>query len=118
MTEDKSSIETLLKSYESALNAGNTNASMDLFGTEPVLMIQNSPATTGRDAVQRQIEQTYKAVKFDVHFAVHEIEIQKDLAWARTSHPRGNQLWIFRRENGEWKVHRYMAAANSPPQAS
>jgi ketosteroid isomerase-like protein len=118
MTEDKSSIETLLKSYETALNAVDTNAIMDLLGASPIFMIQNSQATAGRDAVRKQTDQTFKAIKFDVHFTLHEAEIQGDLAWARTSHPKGNQLWIFQRENGKLKVHRYMAAANSPPPAS
>lgn len=115
MTEEKKEIENLLKDYESALNTGDTDSSMKLFGANPILIIQNSPATIGRVAVRTQTAGTFKAIKFDVHFSLHEFETQGDIAWARTSHPKGNQLWILHREDGKWKVHRYMAAANSPP---
>ena len=69
--EDKSSIETLLKSHKTALNAGDTNAIMDLLGVNPGYIIQNSRATVGRDAVRKQTDQTFKAVKFDVHLTLH-----------------------------------------------
>jgi ketosteroid isomerase-like protein len=119
MTNEKEKeIETLLRSYETALDAVDTNSIMDLLGTNPVFIIQNSPAQVGRDTIRKQTDQTFKATKFDIHFNVQEVEILGDLAWARTSHPRGNQLWIFHRENDKWKVHRYSAAANSPPQTS
>lgn len=116
--EKEKEIETLLRSYETALDAGDTKAIMNLLGANPVFIIQNSQAQVGRDTIRNQTDQTFKAIKFDVHFTLHEVEIQGDTAWARTSHPRGNQLWIFHRENSKWKVHRYSAAANSPPQAS
>ena len=111
---EEDAIEALIKSYETALNAGDTDAIMDLLGASPVYLIQNAPATVGRDPVRKQTEQTFKTVKFAVRFAVHEVETRGDLAWARSSHAKGNQLWIFHLENGKWKVHRYMAAANSP----
>jgi hypothetical protein len=29
-----------------------------------------------------------------------------------------NELFIFRREQGQWKIHRYMFAAANPPAAN
>jgi uncharacterized protein (TIGR02246 family) len=129
---DKTSIETLLKSYETALNAGDANAIMDLLVENPIFIQQNAQPVIGRDLFRKTTEQTFKTIKFDEHFTLHEVEISGDQAWARTSASvkirnlasgketvgGGNQLWVFTREDGGWKVRSYMAAASSPPPAS
>jgi len=61
-------------------------------------------------------------------FEVHEIEEAGDSGWARTSSAGrtrilaagvevtegNNELFIFRREGGEWRIHRYLFATNQP----
>lgn len=122
------SIESILRSYEAALNANATDAILDLYGLEPVFMPQHAPALVGREAVRAGYEQVFATIKLDVRFEIHEIEEAGDWAWARTSSAGrtrilaagidaaegNNELFVFRREKGTWKIHRYLFATNQP----
>jgi uncharacterized protein (TIGR02246 family) len=129
MVAKYASVESLLKAYESALNASDTAAVMDIFGANPIFMPQNAPPMVGRDAVRKAYEMVFKGLKLDVRFTVHEVETVGDTAWARTSSqgrqkflatgkdaPEGNnEMYIFKREDGGWKMHRYLFAEALPP---
>jgi ketosteroid isomerase-like protein len=122
-------ITNLLKAYEKALNTSDTNAAMALYGSEPIFMAQNAPAFVGRDAVQRSYQHIFETIKLNVVFTIHEIVEMGDLAYARTtsagqqevlaahtkSKEANNELFIFRREEGQWKIHRYLFATSNPP---
>ena len=122
------SIQALLRSYEAALNSNATETILDQYGSEPVFMPQHAPALIGRDAVRAGYEQVFATIKLDVRFEIHEVEEAGDWAWARTSSAGrtrilaadvevsegNNELFVFRRENGEWKIHRYLFATNQP----
>ena len=122
------SIQSLLRSYETALNTGAIEAIVDLYGSEPVFMPQHAPALVGRDAVRAGYEQVFATIKLDVRFEIHEVEEAGDHAWARTSSTGrtkvlatgeevaegNNELFIFRREHGVWKIHRYLFATTQP----
>lgn len=127
--EDKSSIEKLLKSYETALNTVDVKAALDLYGANPVFMPPNFQAIAGRDAVSRAYDQALKGSRrLNEHFTIHEVEVIGDVAWAHVSsavrirnlatgnetEAGSNQLYILRRENGEWKIHRYMYCPSRP----
>jgi len=43
---------------------------------------------------------------------------QEVLATHKISREANNELFIFRREQGQWKIHRYMFAAANPPAAN
>ena len=121
-------IQALLRSYEAALNSNATETILGLYGSEPVFMPQHAPALIGRDAVRAGYEQVFATIKLDVRFDIHEIEEAGDWAWARTSSAGrtrilaagvevsegNNELFVFRRKNGEWKIHRYLFATNQP----
>ena len=61
-------------------------------------------------------------------FEVHEVEETGDWAWARTSSAGrarilaagldvtegNNELFVFRREGGDWRIHRYLFSTNQP----
>lgn len=122
------SIQSVLQSYEIALNTNAVDTILGLYGSEPVFMPQHAPALVGRAAVQAGYEQVFATIKLDVHFEIHEVEEHGDTAWARTSSSGrtqilaagvevtegNNELFIFRRESGEWKIHRYLFATNQP----
>ena len=122
------SIQSVLRSYEAALNANAIDTILDLYGSEPVFMPQHAPALVGRDAVRAGYEQVFATIKLDVRFEIHEVEEAGDSAWARTSSAGrtkilaagaqvaegNNELFIFRRENGAWKIHRYLFATTQP----
>ncbi len=122
------SIQTVLQRYETALNHNDIDAILDLYGRDPVFMPQHAPALVGRAAVRAGYEQVFASIKLAIRFDVHEAEEAGDWAWARTSsagrttilsagievNEGNNELFVFRRESGEWKIHRYLFSTNQP----
>jgi uncharacterized protein (TIGR02246 family) len=118
------SIEQVLRAYESALNANDVASILDLYSAAPVFMPQGAPALMGRDAVRAGYDHVFDTLKLDVRFTVHEIEEVGDRAWARTSSAGrtrllatgtevdegNNELFVFSREGGAWRIHRYLFA--------
>ena len=121
-------IQSVLESYETALNGNDIETILGLFGSEPVFMPQHAPALIGREAVRAGYEHVFNTIKLSVHFDIHEVQEAGDWAWARTSsagrtrilaagievQEGNNELFIFRRENFVWKIHRYLFATNQP----
>jgi len=121
-------IQTVLQSYETALNGNDTDAILQLYSREPIFMPQNAPALIGAGAVRAGYEQVFASIRLNVRFTVHEIEEHGDWAWVRTSSAGrtrilandaeiaegNNELFVFKRENGAWKIHRYLFATNQP----
>ena len=122
------SIQSIIKSYETALNGNDIETILSLYGSEPVFMPQHAPALAGRDTVRAGYEYVFSTIKLNVLFNIHEVEEAGDWAWVRTSSSGSarvldanievtegnNELFVFRRENGEWKIHRYLFATNRP----
>ncbi|HEJ1851058.1 TPA: nuclear transport factor 2 family protein [Pseudomonas aeruginosa] len=121
-------IQSILQSYETALNANDIDATLDLYGEAPVFMPQHAPALVGREAVRAGYQQVFASIKLQIRFDIHEVEVIGDWAWARTSSAGrtrllvedveiaegNNELFVFRREHGHWKIHRYLFATNQP----
>jgi ketosteroid isomerase-like protein len=125
-------ITNLLKAYEKALNTSDTKAAMALYGSDPIFMAQNAVAFIGRDSVRASYQHIFEALKLNVVFSIHEIVEMGDLAYGRTtsagqqealaahttSKEANNELFIFRKEGGHWKIHRYLFATSNPPAAN
>ncbi len=121
-------IQSVIESYETALNGNQIETILGLFGSEPVFMPQHAPALVGRQAVRAGYEQVFATIKLSVHFDIHEVQEAGDWAWARTSsagltrilatgievREGNNELFVFRREDSVWKIHRYLFATNQP----
>jgi uncharacterized protein (TIGR02246 family) len=121
-------IEDLIKKYETALNANDLETILALYGRDPVFMPQHAPALVGRQAVRAGYVGVFETIKLNIAFDVHEIQETGDWAWARTSSAGrtkvlgagveiaegNNELFVFRREDGEWRIHRYLFATNQP----
>ena len=122
------SIQNVLQRYETALNNNDIDTILGLYGRDPVFMPQHAPALVGRAAVRAGYEQVFASLKLAIRFDIHEVEEVSDWAWARTSsagrthmlaagievNEGNNELFVFRRENGEWKIHRYLFATSQP----
>jgi len=122
------SVQSVLQSYEAALNSNDIDTILSLYGREPVFMPQHAPALVGRDAVRAGYEQVFATIKLDVSFTIHEVEEVGAWAWARTSSAGrtrilavdaevaegNNELFVFRREDGAWKIHRYLFSTTQP----
>ncbi len=125
-------ITNLIWAYENALNSHDPKAVMALYGSDPIFIPQNTEAFIGREAVQARYQQGSQTIKVNVVFTIHEIVEMGDLAYGRTtsagqqevlathkiSREANNELFVFRREQGQWKIHRYMFAAANPPAAN
>ena len=123
-------IQEVIAKYESALNASSADDVLKLYGDNPTFMPQHAPAQVGRAAVKQAYDNVFKTIKLDVKFSTHEVEVLGDTAWARTStagktkiladnvvvNEGNNELFIFKKENGDWKIHQYLFATNQPRQ--
>jgi uncharacterized protein (TIGR02246 family) len=121
-------IETLIEKYRQALNANDIDTILGLYGRDPVFMPQHAPAMIGRNAVRAAYKNVFDTIKLDIAFSIHEVEEIGDVAWARTSsagrtrilaagievNEGNNELFVFRKEGGEWKIHRYLFATTQP----
>ncbi|MGE3177346.1 MAG: nuclear transport factor 2 family protein [Vicinamibacterales bacterium] len=124
-------IETILKTYETALNGNDIETILGLYGDSPIFMPQHAAALVGRDAVRAGYAHVFSTIKLSVRFDVHEVQDAGEWAWARTSSAGrtrilssgaevaegNNELFVFRREKGAWKIHRYLFSTSQPPRA-
>jgi len=127
--QEKAAIETLLNSYEKALNASDTESVLKLYAEDGVFMPSEAPTSIGIAAVEGAYNFVFSQIKLHIKFSVDEIEIQGDFAFARTisrgtvdvlaagiSVPEENrELFVFKKENGEWKIARYIFNKMAPP---
>jgi ketosteroid isomerase-like protein len=125
----KQEITNQIRAYEKSLNTSDANAALAVYGSEPVFMAQNMEAFVGRDAVLASYQHIFKAIKLNVTFTIHEIAtLDGDFAFARTTSAgktdilaanitvkeSNNELFIFRKEQGQWKIHRYLFTTTNP----
>lgn len=121
-------IQTLISQYETELNASNVDGVLALYAKNPIFMPQNSPAQVGRAAVKQTYKNVFNTIKLDIRFTTYEIEVLGDTAWARTSSSGktkilakdvvisegNNELFIFKNEDGVWKIYQYLFSTNQP----
>ena len=124
-------IVNVIKAYEKSLNASDAEAALALYGDDPIFMPQYSAAVSGRDAVKAGYEKVFSTLKLIVNFTIHEVVEMGDLAYVRTTSAGkteilakkttvkegNNKLFIFRKEHGKWKIHRYLFASTNTPEA-
>jgi len=127
---DDKKILQLVKGYETALNASDTEKVLHLYGQSPTFMPQHAPAQVGREAIKVAYENVFKTIDLDIQFTIHEVDIYGSTAWARTSSAGktkilannqtvtegNNELFIFKKENEQWKIHQYLFSTNQPRQ--
>ncbi len=121
-------INEVIDQYEQSLNASDTESILKLYGKDPIFMPQHAPAQVGRDQVRAAYEQEFDTIKLNLKFTVYEIEAFGDLAYARTSSAGkttirandeivdegNNEIFVFRKEDGDWKIHRYIFSTSNP----
>jgi uncharacterized protein (TIGR02246 family) len=132
MNEDEKAIAAVLASYQESLNRSDTDAVMTVYAPDGVFMPQYSPSSVGTDAVRKAYDAVFDAITLSVEFKVAEIrQVAPDWAVARTnsagtvrvkatgeSGPEANQeLFLFQRLDGLWKIARYCFSSTNPPRA-
>jgi ketosteroid isomerase-like protein len=115
---DRVALDFAIQRWMTAVNAQDV-ATLTTTMTENVELLDADASTvTGRDAAIRKLREVVTRGKLLT--MSRELTIVNDVAWrvveiAQTQkggvmHARGQALEIWRRENGEWKLHRQMAA--------
>jgi len=123
-------INDVIAQYEKLLNASDTESILKLYGKDPIFMPQHAPAQVGRDQVRGAYKHAFDTIKLNIKFTVHEIEEFGDMAHVRTSsagqttirennaivNAGNNELFVFRKEDGDWKIHRYIYSTSNARQ--
>lgn len=126
----QSGIEKLLKDYEVALNASDTDFVMSLFASDSVFMAPNNPSAVGSDAIRAAYNGIFQTISFDTKLKIEEVvQVAPNWAFVRTTSngyvtvnaikqrvPDANhELFIVQKnERGEWKIARYSFATTNP----
>jgi uncharacterized protein (TIGR02246 family) len=130
MNADEKAIAAVLANYQDALNQSSTDAAMKLYASDGVFMPQNSPSSVGTQAIRKAYDAVFEAIKLSVKFDIAEIhQLAPEFAFARTnsagtstvnatgaSSAEGNQeLFVFQKIGGDWKIARYCFSTTNPP---
>jgi uncharacterized protein (TIGR02246 family) len=132
MNADELAVSAVLAKYQDALNQSDTNAVMKLYASDGVFMPQHFPSSVGADAVRKAYDAVFNAITLTVKFNVAEIhQLAPEWAIARTNSagtvkvkatggggPEANQeLFVFQKIDGTWKIARYCFSTTNPPRA-
>ncbi len=121
-TPDQAQIAALLDRYETALNASDVGAILELYAPDGVFMPSSAPTAKGADQVRASYEFVFSTIQLAIRFSIDEIKVHGDLAFARTgskgtvrilddgsSAPEENrEFFVFEKHRGEWTIARYM----------
>ncbi|MFP3831509.1 YybH family protein [Chryseobacterium sp. SIMBA_028] len=119
----KKDIETVLYTYQNALNESSTTHTLPLYTRDGVFMPQGGPSAKGQEQLKEAYDFVFKTLTLDVKFEIEEITvINENYAIARTvskgtqmlhadhkTTPEENrELFILQKEDTKWKIARYM----------
>ena len=120
--KDKEVIEQLLANYQQVLNASDARKAADLYTKDGVFMPSNAPSANGSQEIRASYEFVFSQIELNVAFYIEEIMIEHTMAFAITTskgttlvHATGEtipeenrELFVFEKENEDWKISRYM----------
>jgi uncharacterized protein (TIGR02246 family) len=129
---NEKAVADVLAKYQDALNKSDNDAVMKLYAFDGVFMPQHSPSSVGTDEVRRAYDAVFQTIKLTVKFNVAEVvEIAPNWVFARTNSagtvkvlasgaggPEANQeLFLFQKIDGAWKIARYCFSTINPAPA-
>ncbi len=120
--QDRQDLQTLLDRYEGALNTSDVDAAIELYADDGVFMPSSAPTAVGIESVRAAYEHVFTTIKLNIAFTVEEVVADGAIAFARTGSkgtvtvladgttaPEENrELFVFQKEDGVWKIARYM----------
>jgi len=120
-------LQNIMEKYAAALKAGDVETLVGLYSAKGVFMRDEMKAVVGQDALRAAYKEVFATLKVDLQFTVREAEEAGDVAWLRgvskgtvkilktgVEAKQGyNQLVVFRKEAGAWKIRAYLYGANS-----
>jgi uncharacterized protein (TIGR02246 family) len=132
MNANEKAVAAVLAKYQDALNQSDTGAVMKLYAPDGVFMPQNNPSSVGAEEVRRAYDAVFRTIKLTVKFNVAEVvEMAPNWVFARTNSagtvkvlatdaggPEANQeLFLFQKIEGVWKIARYCFSTTNPERA-
>ena len=132
MKESEKLVSKVLMQYQDALNASDTEMVMALYAEDGVFMPQHFASSVGEQAVRKAYDGVFEAITLKVMFAIAEVrELAPEWIMARTnsagtvtvhatgeSNAEANQeLFVFQKIAGAWKIARYCFSTTNPPRA-
>jgi ketosteroid isomerase-like protein len=123
-----SDLQKIMDTYATALKAGDVETLVGLYSPKGEFMREEMKAVVGQDALRAAYKEAFAALKVDLQFTIREAEEAGDMAWLR-SVSKGtvkilktgvdtkqgyNQLVVFRKEGGAWKIRAYLYGSNRP----
>jgi uncharacterized protein (TIGR02246 family) len=130
VTSAQADIESVLQTYETALNASDIDTVMTVFASDGVFMAPNSPSMIGADSIRAAYAGIFQTISFDTQLQIEEIEpVATNWAFVRTSsvgfvtvHAIGarvadanHELFVFQKGDDErWKIARYCFSTTNP----
>lgn len=123
ITAEQKAIQQLLDAYGDALNASDAAKITALFAQDAVFAAPGSPTATGPTQIRGAFDGLFGAVDLDLQFTPAEIVVANaNYAYAtstssgtvlvkangQSSRSSYRELWAFTKENGQWKIARYL----------
>jgi uncharacterized protein (TIGR02246 family) len=119
--------QKILDGYSKALDANDVEALVGLYTPNGVFMREGMKAVIGQDALRASYKTVFATLKVSLKFDVQEAEQSGDLGWARSistgkvkvlatgaeTSESYNQLVVFRKEAGAWKIRNYLYASST-----
>ncbi len=81
---DRGEIQTVLDSYEQALNASDVDAVLALYADDGVFMPSSAPPAAGIESVRAAYEYVFTTIKLNIAFTVEEIVADGSIGFARS----------------------------------
>jgi uncharacterized protein (TIGR02246 family) len=114
-------IRSLLNSYEGALTGSNAALAASLYTADGVFMPHQFASSVGAE-IEGVYSHIFEAIGLDIAFSIDEVKVEGDFAYALTrsegtqtirasgeTSPEANrELFTFAKEDGRWKIARYI----------
>jgi uncharacterized protein (TIGR02246 family) len=115
-------IRDLLRTYERSLNMSDAALAVSCYTRDGVFMPTTLPTARGAQLRQAYVE-TFERIRLNVTFTIDELVVASDtvayaltrsngvqtmLATGAESTESNREMFIFRLEDGAWKISRYL----------
>lgn len=131
IAKEKKAIETVLRSYGTALVNRSAEEALTSFASDGVYMPADAPTSVGSDQVKGAFDSTFNRTKSDLEVTIDDIEVHGDIAIARTvsratvasttseknAQEESRELFVLKKTNEQWKISQHMFNKMSPPVA-
>jgi uncharacterized protein (TIGR02246 family) len=126
---DAAQITTLLHRYGAVLSTHSIPEVLSIYTTDGVIMAPGFVPAVGQAALQAAYERIFSTIRLEIEFEIDEIVVTgEDWAFARTTAEgekfwlkkgtkevhRNQELFVLRREEGEWRIARYCFSSMKP----